>query len=359
MPRIPYKAVRFDAYPPTKKLIHGAKGMNKTGQVTVSSTDLAAYAIGVGDPAVFGTSSSRPWVELVWRASMVLNSVDERNDHFVKSGSYDRLDPSEKSAVSYFLGMTQCAAMADRVLGVKVAVHVDSFLRMLGVKLPNKSRPDLVGYSNPPSGVGTPGGFLFEAKGRTRGFSRKVVESAIKQLEKTPTEVLRLVSSKAVFAASLAYFEPEVRGGAEIWRSYLEDPPPPRRAASNHPGDEEYCGLIVVSQLFPVYRAMSGIGEISDQFAVTERDGLMTARLPLEGASVGVPVELYELLAQVDAPLRDRRQRERLARSVWEVVSEPAYPHRFTNLASTGERLSVLSSGLSFFMAVPTENDIA
>lgn len=76
MPQIPYKAKRSHAYPPTRKLPHGATGTPKADEVAVSLTDLANYAVGVGDLSVFGSTQSRPWVELVWRASMARSSLD-------------------------------------------------------------------------------------------------------------------------------------------------------------------------------------------------------------------------------------------------------------------------------------------
>lgn len=178
----------------------------------------------------------------------------------------------------------------------------------------------------------------------------------MRQLAATPAEVLQLVSPTPIFAASLAYFAPTVSGGSEIWRSYLEGPPP-NRIISPELTDDEYRGLVVISQLFPVYRAMSSLEELSDEFAVTERGGLMTTQLPLKGASVGIPVELYALVSQIDGPLLDRRARQRLARSSWELVNESAYPDRFAEVVATGERLSVLTSGLSLFTVAPDENE--
>ncbi|MGX9901321.1 hypothetical protein ACW0JT_18255 [Arthrobacter sp. SA17] len=62
-----------------------------------------------------------------------------------RSTAYDRLDPSEKSAVSYFLGMTQASVIAEKVLGIAFTAHLDLVMTALNILLRKKSRPDLLG----------------------------------------------------------------------------------------------------------------------------------------------------------------------------------------------------------------------
>jgi|LULL01.1.fsa_nt_gb hypothetical protein len=99
---------------------------------------------------------------------------------WVRTTSYDRLDQSEKSAVSFFLGMAQAQLSCHQLLNVSSLVHIDTYLRAIG-KPSKKSRPDLLGYDWL---TGT--AVVVEAKGRTHGYSDKLVNDAKAQAMKLP-----------------------------------------------------------------------------------------------------------------------------------------------------------------------------
>jgi hypothetical protein len=106
--------------------------------------------------------------ELIYRVSMILaNLTQTRAGRLTKSPAFRHLDPSEKGAVSYFLGMSLCKLFADRLLNVPWLLHFDVYQQLIGATLVSGSRmkPDLIGW-----GGGNDWAVL-ESKGRTNGFS--------------------------------------------------------------------------------------------------------------------------------------------------------------------------------------------
>jgi len=91
------------------------------------------------------------------------------------------LDPTEKGAVSYFLGMAICKLFSARLLKAPWLLHLDVFRPTLDIHLTVRSRPDLVGQTNTGKWV------AFESKGR---LSAPNAESK----DKAKTQAQRVVS---------------------------------------------------------------------------------------------------------------------------------------------------------------------
>ena len=100
-------------------------------------------------------------------------SLEERGGYWHKSDAYSRLDPSEKSAVSYFLGMTQAKITCELLLGVPHLLHVDAALALIG-RQTRASRPDLIGF-DPTTAAYT---IAVEAKGRSNGWDEEAISKA-------------------------------------------------------------------------------------------------------------------------------------------------------------------------------------
>lgn len=117
-------------------------GPAASGDLPVSWPCLIRAAITVGASPVSLGTHPRPLVELCWRAALVGANLehDASADRWRKAAAYKRLDPSEKSAVSYFLGMTQAKITSEMLLGVPYLVHLDAVLALLG-QTTNQSRP--------------------------------------------------------------------------------------------------------------------------------------------------------------------------------------------------------------------------
>jgi len=70
------------------------------------------------------------------------------------------LDPTEKGAVNYFLGMAICKLFAAKLLDAPWLLHLDVFGAQAGAVLRGRSRPDLIGENSAGQWIS------FESKGR-------------------------------------------------------------------------------------------------------------------------------------------------------------------------------------------------
>lgn len=90
----------------------------------------------------------------------------------IKSEAYRSLDPSEKGAISYFLGLTFSKFLARRYLGVDWLMHLDMYHDELTPVIRGNRRPDLVGLN--PAGESV----VIESKGRTGPLTIRTVADA-------------------------------------------------------------------------------------------------------------------------------------------------------------------------------------
>jgi len=232
-------------------------------------------------PASLG-GRSRPLIEMCWRAVMVLASLepDPVSGRWRKSHSYRRLDPSEKSAVSYFLGLTQAKITCELLLGVPHLIHLDAVLAVLGRPI-RDSRPDLPGFDP----VSRAYGIAVEAKGRTNGRTAEVTAEAKKQAGLVPP-VPGVPSDVGV--VSVSSFDTRGR-----WQAYLEDSP----RSQGGQGTED-VGLLVA-----YYRPL--VSAVQDAGIDREASDLATvARLPGMDMRLGLPADVVSIMSQVPRPGR-------------------------------------------------------
>lgn len=187
------------------------------GVVNISPLDLAKGAATVG-VSPLSAGPPRTFAELLWRINIVRANlaVDAATSRWVRSPSYNRLDPSEKSAVSYFLGLTQARVMCEQLLGVDYLVHLDTLLLPAGQPR-RRVRPDLVGYS-----ISQMRSVAVEAKGRTNGHTARLVRGAKNQARNLPQVNLPNSPGRGAYLpiASVSWFDSD-----GSWHSRLEDPP--------------------------------------------------------------------------------------------------------------------------------------
>ena len=158
MPTIEYRSADF----PTSN----AKVSPGTRREDFGWSDLIWAAITVGRGSRFdvirhGTPSK---YEILFRACLLKTALQTAStpQRFGWTDAYRDLDPSEKGAVSYFIGLTMCKLFAERFLDVPWLLHLDVYRSQLDpVLLRGRSRPDLVGQSLGRDWV------VFESKGRT------------------------------------------------------------------------------------------------------------------------------------------------------------------------------------------------
>lgn len=120
------------------------------------------------------------------------------------------MDPSERGAVNYFLGMTFCKLFAAELLDTPWLLHFDVFKDVLTHTLIDRSKPDLVGMQSI-----TAKWRAFESKGRTRRPSQVSKDNAKIQAQ----QLVRLEGSQCdLEIATFSYFQ------ANILQFYWCDP---------------------------------------------------------------------------------------------------------------------------------------
>ena len=156
MLRIPYESENF----PSGTVANGAAALSVTWD------DVLWAAVTVGRPNrqyVFQHGAASMY-EALFRWSMVRMALEQtgpRGSRLRRTTAAKTLDPTEKGAVNYFLGMAFCKLFADKLLRTPWLLHLDVFRPALNVVLKGRSRPDLVGLEQ-----GTARWHAFECKGR-------------------------------------------------------------------------------------------------------------------------------------------------------------------------------------------------
>jgi len=162
---------------------HFGRLLNGTNQITFSPQELFWSAITVGRANFIDVISNGIYseYEILYRASIVAANVAQNGNVLIKSSAYSSLDPSEKSAVSYFLGLTFCKLLSHRLLSIPWLLHIDvyrgHFVRT-GQAFrfgSSRVRPDLIGLDNRRRWV------VMESKGRTNSYSPNLLAHAKSQ----------------------------------------------------------------------------------------------------------------------------------------------------------------------------------
>ena len=123
--------------------------------------------------------------EALFRLSLVRMALEQSSPiarRLRRTTASRTLDPSEKGAVNYFLGLTVCKLFAWKLLQCPWLMHLDVFRPLLNPVLIGRSRPDLVGEIR-----GARGWIAIECKGRATAPSEDAKAKAKEQ-------ALRLVS---------------------------------------------------------------------------------------------------------------------------------------------------------------------
>lgn len=199
------------------------RGLNTAGEShPVTTADLARAAATVGGP-VEGTAWRRTQRRTGIIATVHAALVEKRATHPVRTSTlYDRLETTEKSGVSFRLGMAFAHIVAERILGITMLEHLNHSNSIL---FPNggKRRADLFGFD------ANGDCHVIEAKGSTYGPSQALVDYA-----KSQAANIEVVDVKT------GRYTPQTRSAAVAdlsrtpVRVHLEDPP------QEAPADEPY-----------------------------------------------------------------------------------------------------------------------
>ena len=210
-----------------------------SGELRTSWNELLWAALTVGRPNVAHVfqHADASFFEAVFRLSLVRMALEQEpfGGRLRRTAAFKSLDPTEKGAVTYFLGMAVCKLFAKRLLDTPWLLHLDVFRDQLNpVVLGGRSRPDLVGQDD--------SGFWhsFECKGRS-----SVPNADDRRKAKAQAQRVVRVNSKdcSLHVGAIAFFrqdelvfhwrdpeaeqpetlEPiEVSLGQDAWRSYYE-----------------------------------------------------------------------------------------------------------------------------------------
>ena len=205
MPTIPYSATSFPKHMGSR-LQPGPKA------VAVGWPEIVRHAItvgraGWGDVFKHGAYSVN---EMWYRQFLVAaNLMEASSGALMRPPAYDDLDPSEKGAVSYFLGLTMAKLFNEQLFRVRWLQHLDKYKALVPKLWKGRSRPDLVGADSSQNWVAV------EAKGRTNRADKNLLPNAKKQLQN-----LKMVAgeSPSLRVASALHFD---NGFAEV---LLADP---------------------------------------------------------------------------------------------------------------------------------------
>lgn len=174
MPKIYFKSLKFPS----------ALNLVSTGicSCTWSRIIWAATTVGKAsrkDANKFGKYSV---FEHQYREAIIYANLKEDSAGILhRSESYDALDPSEKAAISYFLGLSMAKFFAARYLGVSWLMHLDLYKVALGIQIKKgRSRPDLIGLNKNKEWI------AMEAKGSSNKLRDKVIKKAKQQASRIP-----------------------------------------------------------------------------------------------------------------------------------------------------------------------------
>ena len=213
-----------DDFPPGKLVSSGS-------QLAVTWDEFLWAAITVGRPNLYhvfrhGRSSI---YEAIFRWSLIRMSLEQRGllgTRFYRPAAFKNMDPTEKGAVNYFLGLVVCKLFAAKLLNAPWCLHLDIWRPLLNpVLLAGRSRPDMVAQSALSSEW-----YAFESKGRASipNEGEKV---------KAKAQANRIVSvggaNCALHVGSIAYF----RG--DVLKFYWRDPEPRIRKRLEIPEPED------------------------------------------------------------------------------------------------------------------------
>lgn len=187
---------------------------------TFTRADLVWAAITVGRQGWSDVIQHQQYsyLEMLYRTIMLRANLDVVGAHnrrrylseLCATPAFRGLDPSEKGAISYFVGLSIAKLFADHLLGVSWLMHLDKYRRTLLPSLRVNERPDLVGLNQRQEWI------VVEAKGRS-GY----VDTATLDRAKRQTRSLRSIGGRrpTLRMASASYFT-----SAGIVRLSVQDP---------------------------------------------------------------------------------------------------------------------------------------
>jgi len=123
---------------------------NGSSELTVTWDEILWAALTIGRPSVHHVfaHAAASFHEAMFRLSLVRMALEQYGPNATRlrrTTAYKSLDPTEKGAISYFLGMTFCKVFSSRLLATPWLLHLDIFKSTIPTSVLDRSRPDLFG----------------------------------------------------------------------------------------------------------------------------------------------------------------------------------------------------------------------
>jgi len=244
--------------------------------------------------------------EIVFRVSLIRMNLREQykkekeveagkkkevnRKRFVASKEFDKLDPSEKVSISFFLGMTMAKLIAERYFHTPWLMHYDIYSNSddYSVDIESGGKPDLFGLGES-EGIWN----IFEAKGSSDGYSTRATrkgkeqKNKIKHINECEIRSSNVVQyyfrgNDKVLCIDLA--DPEINEGKSVKVNY-------KRFFSNYYG--LVCNLI------------KAVDERSKHSGVTSKDykGVLydIVDMPCVDVQIGIPRIVRKILESFSA----------------------------------------------------------
>ncbi len=194
-----------------------ASGINGGwASLSTSWDELIWAAVTVGRPNwhyVFQHGNSSAY-EALFRFSLLRMALEQSGPAgwvLRRTAAARSLDPSEKGAVNYFVGMTMCKLFAADLLQAPWALHLDVFGASVGALLTQRSRPDLLAQIH-----GTNEWISMESKGRISPPDSEVKRKAKNQSRRVAVQNATMRHN----IGAISYLK------NDVLRFYWEDPMP-------------------------------------------------------------------------------------------------------------------------------------
>ena len=384
-----------------------------------STPDILRHSIAVGNPGIFTAHNySRPLENIRLRIAFIHNGIGLRNQNsnsrFRQNSYFPALDGSEKTPISYTLGMTQCSMMAERLFNATVTVHLDAVYNLLtGTGIPRGcARPDLLAYTTTPRSPHDPCKLIMEAKGRSGGYSSKDITEASRQFSSIPQTIAKIagnaqeVISVSHFASTKLFWRNHLtaphlspsnpggpgspggpggsrdpgnpgnpggpggsRGpgnlsgpGGPVGSSGHDNPGGPRNNLPSssrldktsdrniYQDDPEFGGLLLIAQLLPFSHTISNSSP-ERQHPLSNTPHITGFIIPGTDYYVGLPAELNALLKTIDSPLEHLKARENLTTRAWSILQNTHIGEAKSIIEARGYDATATRSGLIFAQA--------
>jgi hypothetical protein len=213
MPTVPYTANNFDvaAFP----------NLQASGALTFTWPQLVWATVTVGKAeehqSLCGIYSA---YERSMRTALIYSSLMESaTGRIVKAPSYEALDPSEKTAVSFYIGMTLVRLFSYSLFKVDWLLHLDLYKDSVNAQTQGRSRPDFLGLNENEEWV------VFESKGRSDYVTGRTMENLMGKA-KAQSALLTSINGAGPLASfgAVSHFMDD-----GVLRFDLDDPPTDKR----------------------------------------------------------------------------------------------------------------------------------